>query len=591
MIPAPVRIHGQRNRQAMVHLAAPVGGDNTISAGVDMPPTDSIYSWNLIGAEYGLRSRLGWREWCTNLDGQVRTLIPYTGSLKDGSSNRLFACTQSGIWDVSSSSAAPTQVVTFGTQNADSGWGVSTVFVTGAGHLLAYTDEANGYYVYSETGATWVKVVQAASVAWAPTTVYSPGATVTSSGVSYQSALGGTSGTTPPTGTGTGISDGGVTDWAYYPSIGTADPTKFCFVLAWKNRLWFVERDTAKAWYLGLNAIYGNAVAFNFGARFKAGGDLRGLWSWTYDGGSGMDDALVAVSGGGDIVIYHGTDPASASTFALTGVWFVGSVPVGRRIATDFGGDILLLSSTGIIPLSKLVIGNVVYDRSQYQTFKISNLFNQLQAVTGTLRGWSMRLHPIDSCLMVLVPTAVNQSSQQLVMSLTTRGWSRYRDIPIGVCAEPWDGTLYFGTEDGRVCVNDGYVDGVLLSDPNTFSAIAWSLLTSFQNLGTPTWKRVQIIRPRMLTQGGSVSFQATANYDWDMTEPAAPASTVATGTSLWDSGLWDTATWQGAYNSQSIINGAAGIGSAVAIALRGSSAARTTITGIDVSFDQGGMI
>ena len=637
------RPRGQPNRQRAGHMAAPIGGDNTISAGVDMPKEDSIYCYNMIGAEYGLRSRLGWREWCTNLDGQVRTLIPYTGSLKDGSANRLFACTQTGIWDVSSSSAAPSKIVTFGVQSADSGWGISTVFVTTAGHFLAYTDEENGYYVYSEANGTWIKVVQAASTVWQPTTAYvagdyvqnygvtylctAPGTSVASawaattgyvignivskSGLTYTCTKAGTSGTIGPSGTaneiidgtvtwqwtqlgpsgaGTGITDGGVT-WDYKPSMSGVDPAKLAFVVAWKNRLWFVEKDTAHGWYLGLTALYGNATQFNFGARFKAGGDLRGLWSWTFDGGSGMDDALVAVSGGGDVVIYRGTDPANAATFALSGVWFVGAVPVGRRIATDFGGDILLMSSIGIMPLSKLVIGNVVYDRSQYQTFKISNLFNQMQAATANLRGWAMRMHPIDSCLMVLVPTAVNQASQQLVMSLTTRGWSRYRDIPIGLCAEPWGGTLYFGTEDGRICANDGYVDGVLLSNANAFSAIEWSFLTSFQNLGDPHWKRLEIIRPRVLSQGGNVSFQATARYDWNMTEPSPPTLTLASGGSLWDSALWDVALWGGAYNTQSVVNGGAGIGSAVAIAIRGSSGARTTITGIDVTFTTGGVL
>jgi hypothetical protein len=581
------------NRTKSVHLAAPIGGDDTVSSGITMPTTNSVYCYNMIGAEYGLRSRLGWREWCTTLDGDVRTLIPYTGSTKDGTANKLFACTQTGIWDVSASSASPTKIVTFGTQSADSGWGISTVFVTNAGHFLAYCDEANGYYVYSETNGTWIKVVQAASAAWVKNTVVGAGSYISNNGVTYYTAAGGTTENTDnagPNGSGAAITDGTVT-WAYTPSIGGVDPAKFAFVIGWKNRLWFVEKDTSKGWYLGLNAIYGNATAFNFGARFKAGGDLRGLWSWTFDGGSGMDDALVAVSGGGDVVIYRGTDPASAATFALSGVWFVGAVPTGRRLATDFGGDLLLMSSIGIMPLSKLVIGNVVYDRSQYQTFKISNLFNQLQAATSTLKGWSMRLHPIDSCLMVLVPTAVNQSTQQLVMSLTTRGWSRYRDIPIGVCAEPWGGTLYFGTVDGRVCVNDGYLDGLTLADPNSYSTIQWSLLSSFQDLGTPQRKRVQSIRPRVLSQGGAVTMKAAARYDWDLTELPTVTAVASSGTNTWDVGLWDTATWGGAYASQSQVFGASGFGSTVAIAIRGASSARMTLTGIDVTLDVGGVL
>jgi hypothetical protein len=529
-----VRVPAQRTKQKWRHIAAPIGGINTVSAGVDMPATDSIYSYNLIGAEYGLRSRLGWREWCTGLGGeQVRSVLPFTGSTP--AANRRFACTTSAIWDVSASVVGPTRVVTFGTQNSDSGWGTSTVMVTAAGHFLCYWDEANGYHVYTESGATWT--------------------------------VGGLPGT-PVTG---------------------VDPANLVFGMSWKNRLWMVERDSARGWYLGVGAVTGAATAFTFGQRFKAGGDLRGLWSWTYDGGAGIDDALVAVSGGGDVVIYKGTDPSSASTFGLSGVWNTGAVPAGRRLCTDFGGDLLLMSSTGIQSLGKLTTGGVAYS-TQYETGKIANLFNQLQASTSTLRGWSMRLHPQDAALMVLVPVAANQPTQQLVMSLSTKGWHQYRDMPMGVCAEPWGGSLYFGTEDGRVCVNDGYVDGVLLADPNSYATINWSLLTGFSNLGVPNQKRVQIIRPTILSQGGSIAHEAQARYRWSLDEIAAVSASPASG-SAWDSALWDQTVWGGAYQAQQRVFGASGVGPEVAIAIRGAASSRMTLTGIDVAYDAGGLL
>jgi hypothetical protein len=530
-----VRVPAQRTKQKWRHIAAPIGGINTVSAGVDMPATDSIYSYNLIGAEYGLRSRLGWREWCTGLGGeQVRSILPFTGSTPAAS--RQFACTTSGIWDCSASVIGPTRVVTFGTQNSDSGWGTSTVFVNAAGnHFLAYWDEANGYHTYAESGAAWT--------------------------------VGGIAGT-PVTG---------------------VDPANLVFGLSWKNRLWMVERDSARAWYLGIGAISGAATSFNFGARFQRGGDLRCLASWTGDGGAGIDDQLVAVSGGGDVVIYRGTDPSSASTFGINGVWYVGAVPAGRRMTTDNGGDLLVACSNGLIPTSKLTIGGASYS-SQYETNKIANLWNQLQKQTSSLRGWAMRIHPQDGCLMSLVPVAANQPTQQLVMSLSTKGWHQYRDMPMGVCAEPWGGSLYFGTEDGRVCVNDGYVDGVLLADPNSYATINWSLLTGFSNLGVPNQKRVQIIRPTILSQGGSIAHEAQVRYRWSLDEIAAVSASPASG-SAWDSALWDQAVWGGAYQAQQRVFGASGVGPEVAIAIRGAASSRMTLTGIDVAYDAGGLL
>jgi len=540
------RHRGQAQRLRTFHLDAPVGGDDTVSPGLAIPASNSIFSYNCIGAEYGLRSRLGWREWAILGTGeQVRSLLPYTGSTGDGSANRLFACTTSGIWDVSASGdtsghgVAPTQVVTFGTQNGDSGWGSSTVFVNAAGaHFLVYCDEANGYYSYAESGSTWT--------------------------------AGGIAGT----------------------AISGADPAKLVSVLPWKNRLWFVERDSSRGWYLDIGAVSGAATAFVFGSRFQRGGDLRSLASWTGDGGAGIDDLLVSISGGGDVLVYQGTDPASASTFALKGVWYAGSVPAGRRLTTDNGGDLLLMTSTGVLPVSRLTTGvNPIQDRSLYSTERIANLWNQLQVQSSSLRGWAMRIHPQDSALMVLAPTTSGQPSQPLVMSLITRGWHRYRDMPIGVCAEPWGGTLYFGTEDGRVCVNDGYLDGVLLSDPNSYTPIDWSALTAASNLGAPTNKRINWIDAEVVSQGGAVPLNAEARYNLDMSEAAIPSSTTSTtSAAVWGTSLWDTGVWGGAYETQRRRFGAYGTGREVAVAVRGLATSRMTLVGLDIGWEQGGL-
>lgn len=538
----------QRNSQRSFSIKAPVGGINTIAVGTEMPPTDSILSYNLIGAEYGLRPRLGWAEYVTGLDGDPRSMLSFMGSPKSGANNRLFAVTQSGIWNCSASTNAPTRVVTFGTQNADSGYGTSCAFTDLNGnHWLAYCDEANGYFTYSEQGATWTQI-------------------------GY--------------GNGAGLIQ--ETQGQGYPTL---NPALLCFVMAFKNRLWFVERDSQRAWYLPFYQITGGgatgAAPFYFGPQFKAGGDLRGLYDWTYDGGAGINDLLVAVSGGGDVVIYGGTDPATASSFAIQGIWNIGAVPAGRRICTNWGGDVLAMSATGIMPLSKLVIGNVVYDRSQYSTYKISNLFNQLQANTASMRGWAMRLHPLDAALIVTVPTAVNQPTQQLAMSLSTRGWHQYRNMPMGIDACAWNGSFYFASGDGngRVLINQGYLDGLTLAAPQAYTPIQWSTLTAFSNLGSGAMKQVQTIATRIMSQGGAVSVFAKANYGLDLSEAPQPTGAVLSAGSTWDSALWDAGTWAGQYTPQRNVFGAFGMAPEVAIAVAGSSTARMSLVGIDVGF------
>ena len=266
-------------------LPAPIGGLNTISPGADMPPTDAVLLYNMVAAEYGLRIRLGYREWCTGLTdsttssaaAEVRSILPFTGSDKAGANSRLFATTNTGIWDVTSSSQAPTKVLTFAAPDVTyAGWGNCCVFVNYAGkHFLLYCDEANGFHVYTETSGTWTAVAQASSNPWLQGVQYGIGDLVSNAGASYVCSTAGISDLAGlgPSGNGTNLPDG-TCAWDFYPSIGGADPTTFCQVNVWANRVWFTERDTGQAWYTGIGALFGTVAKLVFGSRFKAGGEV-----------------------------------------------------------------------------------------------------------------------------------------------------------------------------------------------------------------------------------------------------------------------------------------------------------------------------
>lgn len=554
-----------------------------------MPATDAVQCSNLVSSEYGLRVRLGYREWVTGLDGPARTEMPFTGSAKGGGNDKLFCATSSGIWDVGASTTTPTQSIAFPAQTTDSGFGVSHAMVNSAGHWLLYTDEENGYHVYSETAGTWTKVVAAATVAWVNTTAYVVGDYRSNGGLTYVCTVAGTSaGSGGPSGTSTSITDGTVT-WSWVPAISGVDPGNLVSVTVWKNRVWLTERNSHKAWYLDVGAIYGTATAISFGNQFRAGGHLVGLWNLTMDGGAGVDDHLIALSGGGDLVVYVGTDPSSSSTFGLKGAWNVGGVPVGRHVAeTTPDGDVLVISSIGLVPVREYTQGAT--NPATFPTAKVANYFNLLVQRYRTNRGWAIHLHPEENALYVLVPTTEGSATTQLVMSLATRGWSEYADLPI-YSAASWGGKLYFGTVSGSVCVNDGYVDGVTLADPTSYTAIQYALLTAFQNLGTPKRKRLQTLRVHLLSGTPQPALSAAARYDFDFSTLSAVTQSLPTSGSAWDVAVWDTDAWGGEYTPTQQVFGATGQGSSVAVALRGAAISRTILVGVDVAFESGGLL
>lgn len=520
------------------HLPAPVGGLNTVQAGLAIPPTECVQAINVVSAENGLRSRLGWRERATGVAGttsnEVRTMLPFAGAAP--TNVKLFATTDTGIYDVTSTVATPSLAYTFASSTGNAGYGVSAVVVTAAGHFLLYADEVNGLHVYNETGSTWSAVTQ-----------------------------------------GTGATQ-----------IDGIDPARLAFVTIFKGRVWLVERDTANAWYLPTGQIYGTASKFPLAAVFKAGGSLVGLWSWTYDGGSGLDDSLVAVSSGGDVLVYQGTDPASVATFGLRGVWYLGGrPPVGRRIGSSYGGDLVLLSRQGLLPMSRLVVGAA--GTLEYATAKIDNLLNRLMLEKADTLGWGVVLNPEDNTLMLLVPRGTSTTNVQLAQSSASRGWFLYTGLPM-LAAAVWEGQLYFGTADGRVGLSTGYVDEVRLADTSNFQPVEWQVLTGFSNLGSPRQKRVGLIRPLLVSETRNPAVSVAARYNYDQTELDA-VSFVLGGPDTWDTAIWDVDVWGGDQLPDFSPRGAGGVGADVAIAVRGSAIARTVLVGLDVTYSSGGFL
>ena len=421
---------------------------------------------------------------------------------------------------------------------------------------------------------------------------------------------------------GTPSQDGTVT-WDYYPSIAGVNPNSFRFVMQWKNRLWFVPDNSQNAYYLEIGAFAGQAHKMIFAPRFKYGGALVGLWSWTLDGGQGVDDLLVAISRSGDVAVYAGTNPAYAETFGLKGVWWIGPVPPGRSIASDFGGDLFVLSRVGCLPLSKLVAGGLIRDPNVYETSKVANLFNQLMSERGASEGWAMSQQPDDNLFVINIPAPPSGEPEQLVMSLATKGWARHKGLPIE-CVTTWHGKLYFGTDDGRVCVCQGTSDSGLSA---TLDAGAWvyadagaqdidfALQTSFQTLGSPVNKRCHMARPYFMTNGTDPGYSVEARYDYDLDpislanvpsvqlDPVGwsdkPPALVKTMGGDWSSystanptgGAAGDMIWQDGVSKAGGKKGTTGMGTAISIVLRGSAFSSTTLVSMDVLLDSGGLL
>ena len=181
--------------------------------------------------------------------------------------------------------------------------------------------------------------------------------------------------------------------------------------IVFKNRVWFIEKNTLKTWYLPAAAISGAAAAHDMSAVAQLGGYIVAHATWTIDAGTGIDDFYVCVTSNGEVIVYQGTDPTDSTKWALKGVWQVGA-PVGDRCLMKYAGDLLLISQDGLLPLSGALQSSRVNPRVAL-TDKIQPAVSSAVSEYGSNFGWDIIYYPKQNQLWLNIPTAENSTATQ----------------------------------------------------------------------------------------------------------------------------------------------------------------------------------
>jgi hypothetical protein len=345
------------------------------------------------------------------------------------------------------------------------------------------------------------------------------------------------------------------------------------------NRLWLIEENQGHVWYLATSAIAGAATKFQL--PWKRGGKLLAMGSWTRDGGSGPDDYAVFVSSRGECIIYAGTDPSSATTSALVGVYNIPE-PIGRRCLINAGADLGILTSQGLLPLSQ-ILGMTAGAASRAAfTDKISGQFRDQYMATGTAFGWQCIEFPKNNILIINVPIAERVTQHQYVMNINTGAWCRFTGMNAG-CWSLLGDNIYFGGNDSVVRkYGVGYQDGAV--------NIVATLQSAYGIFGGVQEKRFTMARPLFLAPAGYTP-PVTIQTDYDTAEPSVSVVAAATGGTQWNAGQWDSFQWAGGAVPSLDWQGVIGRGRAAAIAFGVSAREELTYNGADIGFERGGYL
>ena len=321
---------------------------------------------------------------------------------------------------------------------------------------------------------------------------------------------------------------------AWSPTGPTA--ANLAWVASFKNRVFAGEKNSRDFWYGGLGAIPGAMTKFPLSGVRGAQGNILFMASMTRDTGAGPDDYAVFVTDQGSVIVYQGTDPSSASTWAIVGVYTIPRPVSSRRAWAQIFGDVVIATEADYIFLSEALQkgGSVVLNPSL--------LAGEMPVVSRRYRanfGWQIVANPEQNLLLCNVPRVTGSQYDQHVWNLQTRAPCKFTGWNFR-CFGSFNGRLYGGGNGAVYEVMSGQSD----DSDGAEIAIQTRARTAWQHFGSAGIKRVHALRP-FFRAVSSVPVSLTLGADFIEQNHASVTSTgTSTATTFWGDTLGATTRW-----------------------------------------------
>lgn len=324
--------------------------------------------------------------------------------------------------------------------------------------------------------------------------------------------------------------------WAAHAFTVMSTPAHLNFVWSFASRLWYLEKNTMKAWYLPVDSINGALTEFSLSGVFQQGGYLVMAGKWSIDAGDGLDDKCFFVSSTGEVAVYEGTDPSNASTWSKVGVYKI-TPPMGANALAYAGGEPLIGTEDGIVPLSQAVNKDVAALSLAAVTANIEPEWkNEVQA--RSTMPWEIIKWPTMNMMVVSLPVVSAEISPYcFVCNVETGAWTKYTGWNTR-CIALYQDQGYFGTNDGTIHMmeSSGADDG----EPYVCSYVG--LPDHIKSPGmVKTVHSARITFKSTFPANPKVS--ASVNYKVSLPSPPSVGSDFSNGgewgVSLWGVGLW----------------------------------------------------
>lgn len=347
------------------------------------------------------------------------------------------------------------------------------------------------------------------------------------------------------------------------------DTRNLSYVWAFKNRLFFVQKNTLSAWYLPVDSMTGTASEIPLGGVFNRGGSLLFGSSWSLDsgsGGSGLSQQSVFVTTEGEVVVYQGSNPGDPTDWQQVNTYKIGR-PLGNKAHIRAGGDLVIATNIGFVPLSQAIQRDYAALSPSAVSYPIEDAWNDAVEQRGS-DGWNCEVWPSAQMVIVAPPTTNDQQARWFVANARTGAWAPFTGWD-ATCVHVFKERCFYGSQSGKVI--EANVTGLDQGNPYTAS-----YLPLFDDLRSPASLKIAKMARLVVRSSFAVKDQMSFQKDFTVNLPSAPDAAFVPVGSVWGGGVWGESTWgtSGTINTYQNWRVIAGSGYAVAPAAQITSGA-----------------
>jgi hypothetical protein len=383
------------------------------------------------------------------------------------------------------------------------------------------------------------------------------------------------------------VAGNGTTPW----TIKGVDPSTFIGCGAYNKSIWFIQKNSSIAWYLPPATLWGDILPFDFGPYMTRGGFIVSINVWSNDdANTAHEHRIVAITSGGEALVFAGDDPADFTTWSNLGVYYISS-PIGRRCAVKLGADLVVLTQQGLVSLAT-VSKNITEDLFQDGNGKmVQFILTENIANYGTLFGWELQVFSRANQLILNMPQGTPTLNKQLVLNTVTGAWCAFENQP-AFCWAIYQSQPMFALMSTIYEAWVGYQDNVG-ADGTGGEAIVATVQQAYSYFDARAQnKHFKFIRPTFVADA-PVSYAAGIDIDFAFNDIFGISSAPPDpGKALWDVALWDRgALWGAALRADSKWISAVGMGYAASIKMITQTTAETLWVSTDWVYETGGII